>query len=70
MAHKRSRYKVTACDLARSTSLRSMSFVESKVGKTERKLSQPKLTKADKLKVKLLRHCAQSGDLELFALMK
>lgn len=65
MAHKRSRHKVTACDLARSTSLRSMSFVESKVGKTERKLSQPKLTKADKLRITLLRHCAQTGDMEL-----
>lgn len=72
MAHKRARYKVkvTACDLARSTSLRSMSFAESKVNRTERKLGRPKQTKVDKLRNQLLRKCAESGDLALFSLMK
>lgn len=70
MAHKRARHKLTACDLARSTSLRSMSFTESKVNRTERKLGRPKQSKADKLRNQLLRHCAESGDLQMFTTIK
>lgn len=69
MAHKRARFKVSACDLARSTSLRAMSFAESKVNSTERRVRRPELSAADKLRNKLLRHCAQTGDMELFELI-
>jgi hypothetical protein len=63
--HKRGP-KPKAPHAPRVTPLRSIGYTEAQVGRTERKLNRPKLSKADLRRNQLLLVLAESGDLDLF----